>query len=567
MDISLFLTPQNTTAEGKSSGGFGVPVSGDALGGLNASGFFGALVESIDAANFAATPQAPESITPETLSTTVTLAEDSDITPSSILTMSGEELLKLLETSIPDDQQDNFEIIKAGENSLSLSIKAPESEESIAFILNGFFLSGDNVGDFSLEDYQTQISDELRSFLVKAQDLVSSQGEVKGLLAGYTPEEMTKIGDEIASILVKLSEQNEEIDDVELAFALHDKHTAETEVRLRVEAEAKKAQEIEDQKDFIAEEAAEAVVENINEEIAQEVAALESIIQGLVALQIPQPTATVLSNTAQPISAPLVPSISLEDFAHSQYRGASGGDADMALDAELSADLGKRGVGKDALQNIAPSSGDNNAKTTPEFTQLLSNLTNLSPALMSSGLYTEASFDQLGLNLNGAQPMAQMGFTSALTQAQSSAHAHPATNLVSATIKKAAVSGEAKQITIQLDPAELGRVEVKMEFGENKALKAVITAEKPETFMMMQRDASTLERALQQAGLDTQGGLSFELAEHGFDFDQHNRRGGGHDQGGTGAGGEQAAEDTLIETEMTWRVDPESGHMRYNIWA
>jgi hypothetical protein len=91
--------------------------------------------------------------------------------------------------------------------------------------------------------------------------------------------------------------------------------------------------------------------------------------------------------------------------------------------------------------------------------------------------------------------------------------------------------------------------------------------EKPETHTMMQRDAQMLERVMQDMGLDTEGGINFELAEQGFDFDQDNQRGGGHDKGGTGAGGENGEELDLIETTMTWQVDAESGHMRYNIWA
>ena len=87
-----------------------------------------------------------------------------------------------------------------------------------------------------------------------------------------------------------------------------------------------------------------------------------------------------------------------------------------------------------------------------------------------------------------------------------------------------------------------------------------------ETYLMLQRDAQLLERALQDAGLDADGGLSFELAEHGFDFDQNNQRGGGHDNGGTGAS-DEGEEIEILESTMTWSVDPETGHTRYDIWA
>ena len=106
-----------------------------------------------------------------------------------------------------------------------------------------------------------------------------------------------------------------------------------------------------------------------------------------------------------------------------------------------------------------------------------------------------------------------------------------------------------------------------MTFGKDKTVKAIVTAEKPEKYMMLQRDAHTLERALQTAGLDADGGLSFELAEHGFDFDHQNQRGGGHDNGGTGSSDYADEELEIIESTMTWHVDPETGHMRYDIWA
>ena len=119
-------------------------------------------------------------------------------------------------------------------------------------------------------------------------------------------------------------------------------------------------------------------------------------------------------------------------------------------------------------------------------------------------------------------------------------------------------------MTFQLDPPELGRVRIQMSFSKDKSLKATIIAEKPESYMMLQRDAQTLERMLHDAGMDGGANLNFELAEQGFDFDQNNQRGGGHDQGGTGHDGENVE---LIQSTMTWHIDPQTGHMRYDILA
>ncbi|MGB0719296.1 MAG: flagellar hook-length control protein FliK [Bdellovibrionales bacterium] len=156
-----------------------------------------------------------------------------------------------------------------------------------------------------------------------------------------------------------------------------------------------------------------------------------------------------------------------------------------------------------------------------------------------------------------------------ITQAQSATQAHPATQMVAATLQKGIQGGDSSNITLRLDPPELGRIQISMDFHKDKSLKALVTVEKPEAYMMLQRDSHTLERALQNSGLDMNGdgGLQFELAQDGSFFDHGgNERGGGHDQGGTGAGGSGGlGHEEVIETTMTWHVDPQTGHMHYNL--
>ncbi len=70
--------------------------------------------------------------------------------------------------------------------------------------------------------------------------------------------------------------------------------------------------------------------------------------------------------------------------------------------------------------------------------------------------------------------------------------------------------------TLQLDPAELGRLDIQLKFDHDGGVKAHLTADRPETLAMLQRDSSQLEKMLQQAGLDIDGsGLSFDLREQG----------------------------------------------------
>lgn len=144
---------------------------------------------------------------------------------------------------------------------------------------------------------------------------------------------------------------------------------------------------------------------------------------------------------------------------------------------------------------------------------------------------------------------------------------HPATQLVSLTLNKMAKGGETSEMTIQMDPPELGRVIAKMQFGKDKTVKAVLMVEKPETYTMLIRDAASLERALQDAGLTTDSAsLSFELAQDGSAFNSDNDGEGGgepHHKNGT----ELAMDEQTIETTMTWQVDPDTGYIRYNLLA
>ncbi len=68
------------------------------------------------------------------------------------------------------------------------------------------------------------------------------------------------------------------------------------------------------------------------------------------------------------------------------------------------------------------------------------------------------------------------------------------------------------QIKIRLHPADLGRVEVKLEFAQDGRVSAMVIADKAETLDLLQRDRAALERALQDAGLQTDSqSLNFGL--------------------------------------------------------
>lgn len=190
-------------------------------------------------------------------------------------------------------------------------------------------------------------------------------------------------------------------------------------------------------------------------------------------------------------------------------------------------------------------------------------------AALSGDIFPDG-WDWSRFNGTAGQPMAMhspaMMAASLVSQASNATTPHPATQIVAATITKAAATGENRNITVRLEPPELGRVEIRMEFGKDKAVKTHIIAEKQETYLMLQRDAHILDRTLHDAGLDTDGGVSFELAQDGGAFDDGRNGQRGSSGGGDSANGTEIAEET-IETAMDWYVDPDTGLTRYDIMA
>jgi flagellar hook-length control protein FliK len=67
---------------------------------------------------------------------------------------------------------------------------------------------------------------------------------------------------------------------------------------------------------------------------------------------------------------------------------------------------------------------------------------------------------------------------------------------------------------IRLDPADLGRIDVRIDVDRNGQMTSHLTVEKPETLSMLQQDAPQLQRALDNAGFKTgDGGLQFSLRD------------------------------------------------------
>ena len=76
---------------------------------------------------------------------------------------------------------------------------------------------------------------------------------------------------------------------------------------------------------------------------------------------------------------------------------------------------------------------------------------------------------------------------------------------------------------IRLDPPELGRIEVRLDVDRDGNVTSRLIADRSDTLDLLRRDASGLERALQDAGLKTSdNGLQFSLRDQGMGREQSN---------------------------------------------
>jgi flagellar hook-length control protein FliK len=106
----------------------------------------------------------------------------------------------------------------------------------------------------------------------------------------------------------------------------------------------------------------------------------------------------------------------------------------------------------------------------------------------------------------------------------------PQPDLPALAVQIAAKSqGGTKQFDIRLDPPELGHVDVRLSIDATGKASAHLTADQPQTLDLLQKDASSLTRALRDAGLDvSQNGLNFSLRQqNGNGFGGDNSGGGG----------------------------------------
>ncbi len=116
------------------------------------------------------------------------------------------------------------------------------------------------------------------------------------------------------------------------------------------------------------------------------------------------------------------------------------------------------------------------------------------------------------------------------------------------------IQGGSTKFELRLDPAELGKVQIKLEVSVDNRVEAVVSTHRPEVLADLQRGADALRRALSEAGFELgSDGLSFSLEQgaEGFTAEQDNN---------TGAGlSDQARRNEVLETATSILAESDRG--------
>ncbi|MBU6234480.1 MAG: flagellar hook-length control protein FliK [Alphaproteobacteria bacterium] len=194
---------------------------------------------------------------------------------------------------------------------------------------------------------------------------------------------------------------------------------------------------------------------------------------------------------------------------------------------------------------------------------------------LDNGLSDPATFDLStvfddALRIHADQTLPANSST-ALIASRGASQMHPSTHLVSIALQRAgqeAANGQLgeRQFVIQLDPPNMGRLKIMLDFANNNTVKAKLLAERPETVSMLQKDSATLEKALQDSGFDTSatGAITFDLADNNS-FSQNSGGGSGQQNGGSKDNSEDGTDFATIENMMAMFYDPETGLTHVNI--
>lgn len=157
-----------------------------------------------------------------------------------------------------------------------------------------------------------------------------------------------------------------------------------------------------------------------------------------------------------------------------------------------------------------------NTTSAATFDQLLGNAANSNDAPLASAVSNDAATPNSPIGTgttSNALPVNQVAQPVHVATPAGYINQRPVSEQVHVAVRKAASDG-LENITVQLDPIDLGRVEVNIQTNRDGLTSISFVVDKPETFDHLSRDAHSLERALQDSGIKTDtGSMQFNLRQ------------------------------------------------------
>ena len=159
-------------------------------------------------------------------------------------------------------------------------------------------------------------------------------------------------------------------------------------------------------------------------------------------------------------------------------------------------------VGKSASA-IAATTGQSEAEPTPEPTPE-------PPHSELESVLVEAAPESETSTATGQPTPQAVSNAHQLTTAAVKSGPETVSNLAAQIVRN--LEGRLTRFDVQLHPADLGRVDVRVEIGARGRVKASMSFENPQSAADLRGRSEELLRALESAGFDLSGGLSFDVA-------------------------------------------------------
>ncbi len=176
------------------------------------------------------------------------------------------------------------------------------------------------------------------------------------------------------------------------------------------------------------------------------------------------------------------------------------------------------------VPNIQTADTMNSASSNAPFMAGLMNGLMSSDAIIADGFSNQSVIQntsgEITSDVAGQNKTATQSNFTASIMGKSGTFQSPASQKIYMNMQRNAAA-KVEQITLQLEPADLGRIEINMKFGKDGSMKAHLIVEKQDTMGLLQRDAHALENALKSSGIELDdSALSFDLASSEDHFDK-----------------------------------------------